>query len=95
MARGLRLLVSQLLFECGAATSPRDEVVPAAPGGLVPQPATRNVSNATELVDAVNDASVGTIIVAAGTYNLTTTRPYNDTWGRVDGVVLCCASAAT
>ena len=71
VARGLRLLVSQLLFDCGAAASPRDVAVPAAPGGLLPQPATRHVNNTLELIDAVEDASVGTIVVAAGTYSLT------------------------
>ena len=71
VARGLRLLVTQLLFECGAAeASPRKEVL-VAPRGLLPQTMTQRVTNTTELIDAVKNASVGTIIVAAGTYKLT------------------------
>ena len=50
--------------------SPRKEVL-VAPRGLLPQTMTQRVTNTTELIDAVKNASVGTIIVAAGTYKLT------------------------
>ena len=66
-ARGLRLLACQLLFQPGVAASPQD----AESRGLVPRSASRRVTNASGLVAAVKDASVGTIVVAAGKYELT------------------------
>ena len=82
VARGLRLLACQLLVQAGVA-APQDE----GSLGLVPRSMARrltNVKNASELVAAVEDESVGTIVVAAGTYKLTSKMsgaacsPYDD-----------------
>ena len=69
VARGLRLLACQLLVELGVA-APQD---PKSSGLELRSVVRRvtNVKNASELVAAVKDESVGTIVVAAGTYNLT------------------------
>ena len=79
-ARGLRLLACQLLVEPGVAAPPDAES-----RGLVPRAvAARRVTTASELVAAVKDESVGAIVVAAGTYNLTSKMsgdacdPYGD-----------------
>ena len=69
VARGLRLLACQLLVQAGVA-APQDE----GSRGLVPRSMARRVTNVNTtkaLVAAVEDESVGTIVVAAGTYKLT------------------------
>ena len=69
VARGLRLLACQLLVQLGVA-APQDE----ASRGLVPRSMAlrvTNVNTTSDLVAAVKDESVGTIVVAAGTYKLT------------------------
>ena len=70
VARGLRLLACQLLVELGVAAPPDSESRGLVPRSVAARRVT-NVNTTSELVAAVKDESVGTIVVAAGTYNLT------------------------
>ena len=81
VVRGLRLLACQLLVQAGVA-APQDE----GSRRLVPAMARRvtNVNTTKALVAAVKDESVGTIVVAAGTYKLTSKMSgavCGDGWG--------------
>ena len=70
VVRGLRLLACQLLVELGVAAPPDSESRGLVPRAVAARRVT-NVNTTSELVAAVKDESVGAIVVAAGTYNLT------------------------